>query len=94
MSLNVFLSDVLRQYAVTMAIVVIGEAATRLIREAPELALAYPNVPWQRMRNMRNRLAHSYFETDFERLWDTVKESIPRLIEQLSAIKAKDSAAP
>jgi len=32
---------------------------------------------------MRNRIVHEYFRVDFEILWDTIQEDIPKLNEQL-----------
>lgn len=35
------------------------------------------------MKGMRNRIAHGYFEIDFEIVWDTVRTSLPDLIVRL-----------
>ena len=41
----------------TLNIVVIGEAATKLIDHDPTFAAQHPPMPWQKIRGMRNRLA-------------------------------------
>lgn len=41
-----------------------------------------PEVPWRSMRNMRNRLAHGYFDINLDIVWDTVKNWLPSLLEQ------------
>jgi uncharacterized protein with HEPN domain len=35
---------------------------------------------------MRNRLIHVYFDIDYNIIWQTVKENLPPLIEQLQSI--------
>lgn len=34
----------------------------------------------------RNRLVHGYFSVRLERVWDTVRQDIPRLISQLEPL--------
>jgi uncharacterized protein with HEPN domain len=60
-----FLADRRTQQAVVMSLVIIGEAAARIMDAYPTFAAGHPGVPWQAMRGMRNRMAHGYFETDF-----------------------------
>ena len=35
------------------------------------------------MRGMRNRIAHGYFEMNMEIVWETIQQSIPKIIEQI-----------
>ena len=35
---------------------------------------------------LRNRLVHAYFDVDLDRVWDTVQDDLPTLIEQLETI--------
>jgi uncharacterized protein with HEPN domain len=35
---------------------------------------------------MRNRLIHVYFDIDYNIIWQTVKENLPPLIEQMQSI--------
>ncbi len=51
--------------AVCFALIVIGEAAAR-ISEADQARA--PEVPWRKMRAMRNIAAHEYFGLDVETL--------------------------
>ena len=48
---------------------------------------AHPEVPWRSMGDMRNRMAHGYFEIDLEVVWDTVQEWLPELLKQLPAVR-------
>ena len=44
-------------------------------------------IPWRSMKGMRNRIAHGYFDTDLNVVWDTVQTSVPDLVQQLAGIK-------
>ncbi len=81
-----FLTDKRTQQAVILNIVVMGEAATKLIRDYPELIAQYHQVPWKNIKGMRNRIAHGYFDINLDVVWDTVRDALPPLIETLSAI--------
>lgn len=74
-----FLSDIRTQQAVIMNLVIIGEIATKIIREHPEFIAQYPEIPWSSMKGMRNRIAHGYFEIDLDIVWDTVTTALPDL---------------
>ena len=79
-----FLDDTRTQQAVVMNLIIIGEAATKLLQETPDITEQHPDVAWRNMRGMRNRLAHGYFEIDMDVVWDTVTHALPDLIEQLN----------
>jgi uncharacterized protein with HEPN domain len=78
-----FLADKRTQQAVLMSMVIIGEAAAKIIEQYPEFVQSSPQVPWRAMRSMRNRLTHGYFATDLDLVWDTVQRSLPALLRQL-----------
>ena len=59
---NDFLADKRTQQAVIMSLIIIGEAATKVMDGYVEFTQAHAGVPWRSMRNMRNRMAHGYFE--------------------------------
>jgi uncharacterized protein with HEPN domain len=82
-----FLADRRTQQAVILNIVVLGEAATKLANDHPAFVALHPDVPWQSMRGMRNRMAHGYFDIDLAIVWQTVKSSLPSLAERLAAIR-------
>jgi len=42
-----------------------------------------PNIPWQDIFGMRNRLTHGYFDIDLDRVWDTVLEDLEPLCASL-----------
>lgn len=80
-----FLADKRTQSAVVMTLIVIGEAATKVMTHYPDFAARNPGVPWQGMRGMRNRIAHGYFEINLDVVWDTVQSALPELLERLPA---------
>ena len=71
------------QQAVILNLVVIGEAATKLLDRFPDTAAQFPEVQWQAMRGMRNRIAHGYYEIDLDVVWDTVIDALPDLLIKL-----------
>lgn len=78
-----FLVDKRTQQAVIMSLIIIGEAATKLMDSYPEFTQVHADVPWRSMRNMRNRMAHGYFDINLDVVWDTVQEWLPELLKQL-----------
>lgn len=82
-----FLADRRTQQAVILNIVVLGEAATKLANDYPAFVALHPDVPWQSMRGMRNRMAHGYFDIDLAIVWQTVKSSLPALAERLALVR-------
>ena len=62
---------------------IIGEAASKVSQEVKN---QIPNIEWQKIIGMRNRLVHVYFEIDEDILWAAILHDIPRLIEELEKI--------
>lgn len=79
-----FLADKRTQQAVFMSIIIIGEAATKVMDGYAEFTQEHPDVPW---RSMRNRMAHSYFDIDLDVVWETAQEWLPELLKQLPAVR-------
>jgi uncharacterized protein with HEPN domain len=82
-----FLEDKRTQQAVIMSLIIIGEAATKVMDGYAEFTQAHPEVPWRSMRNMRNRMAHGYFDINLDVVWDTVQTALPELLKHLPAIR-------
>jgi uncharacterized protein with HEPN domain len=68
------------QLAVERSLEIIGEAASRV---STSFRNAHPEIPWRQIIGQRNVLIHEYGEIKQERIWKTVKENIPQLIELL-----------
>ncbi|MEF8717134.1 MAG: DUF86 domain-containing protein [Candidatus Accumulibacter necessarius] len=82
-----FLADKRTQQAVIMSLIVIGEAATKVMDGYAEFTQAHADVPWRSMRNMRNRMAHGYFDINLDVVWETVQQWLPELLKQLPAVR-------
>ena len=87
MSKESFLSDRRTQNAVVMSLIVIGEAAAKVMDLDPDYVVSHAAVPWRQMRGMRNRITHGYFEIDLEMVWDTVTTALPELLVQIGSAK-------
>jgi uncharacterized protein with HEPN domain len=74
------------QDAVIRNIEIIGEAANRIQKQAPELVAAHPSVPWRDMRDMRNRMIHNYFDVNVDVVWSTVKDDLPTPKQQINEL--------
>lgn len=82
-----FLADKRTQQAVIMSLIIIGEAATKVMEGYAGFTEAHPEVPWRNMRGMRNRMAHGYFDIDLDVVWETAQEWLPELLKQLPTVR-------
>ena len=82
-----FLSDEMRQSAVAFDISTIGESAVNISEEFQQ---KHPEIPWIKMRGMRNRLVHifDYEQIDYEIVWDVATNALPELEPKLRAALA------
>lgn len=59
------------------------ESVYRLLEEASSLSFEvksiYPEVPWDAVHGLRNRLAHDYSHMDRAIVWETLSNSIDEL---------------
>jgi len=80
-------ADLEQDRMLTLAIIkdveIIGEAASKMSGSARE---SFDEIPWDAMVGMRNRLVHVYFNIDYDRVWDTITDDLPPLIERLEQI--------
>jgi uncharacterized protein with HEPN domain len=82
-----FIADKRTQQAVVMSLIIVGEAAAKVLSEHAEFAGEHSDIAWTSMRGMRNRMAHAYYEVDLAVIWDTVQTAIPVLLTQLRSIQ-------
>jgi uncharacterized protein with HEPN domain len=78
-----FEKDDLVQDAVIRCIGAIGEAAGRV---SVEMRSAHPEIPWSAIVGMRNRLVHEYDAIDAVEVFNTVREDLPPLLEQIESL--------
>jgi len=69
---------------------VLGEASTHI---PSDVMSAHPDVPWNDMRTMRNRVIHGYFHLNRQILWDTATVELPPLIEALQELAREDGGS-
>lgn len=55
----------------------IGECASRLRREY-NYDIKHPDIDWQGTQAMRRKIVHTYWDTDYEKVWDGV-EYLPKI---------------
>ena len=74
------------QDAIIRNIEIIGEAARKIQKLAPELVNAHSEIPWSYMRGIRDKVIHEYFDVDLTLIWGTVKEDLPKLKQQINGL--------
>ena len=79
-----FLVDEMRQSAIAFDISTIGESAANI---SEEFQKDHPEIPWAKMRGMRNRLVHifDYEQIDYEIVWDVAVNALPELEPKIRA---------
>jgi uncharacterized protein with HEPN domain len=85
------------QDAVIRNIEIIGEAAIKIQKQAPDFVTAHPELPWMEMGDMRNKVIHDYFDVEVDVVWRTVQEDLPKLKQQVDDLlkeqqQARDTA--
>lgn len=78
-----FQSDEKTVEAVIRKLEIIGEAVKNLPNETIE---NHPEIPWSKIKTMRNKVLHEYFGVDVEIVWKTIKEDLSSLKEQIKNI--------
>ena len=63
--------------AILRSLEIIGETAAHI---TPEFQSSHPEIPWEKITGMRNRLIHAYFDIDYDTVWSTVKSDLPVLL--------------
>ncbi|PUE16479.1 DUF86 domain-containing protein [Limnohabitans sp. MMS-10A-178] len=84
-----FLGNKLVQDAVIRNFEVIGEASNNIEKRFPEFVAAHPELPLASAYQMRNAVAHGYFQVDFEILWKTIRRDLPSLHTKVEEIRVK-----
>ena len=54
----------------------IGELANSL---SPDFIINYNEIPWKQIVGMRNKIVHGYATVEFDIVWNTAKDSVPKL---------------
>jgi uncharacterized protein with HEPN domain len=62
---------------------IIGEASRAL---SSEFRAQQPDLPWNQIIGLRNRLIHAYFDINLGIIWDIVQADIPPLKAQIHTL--------
>lgn len=84
-----FLANRTAKLAAVMTLVIIGEAAARILQQHADYAAQHPEIPWPTIRSMRNRGAHGYDDLNFDTVWDTLANDLPILAKQVKVLLAE-----
>ncbi len=90
LSKDEFLADKRTRQAVILSLMIIGEAAAKIMERHSAFAARRQEIPWRSMRGMRNRIAHGYFDIDLDIVWDTVHDALPNLLASLASLDVSD----
>ena len=84
---EVFLEDMKLQDASAFDIATIGEAASNV---SDEFKAKHPEIPWIKMRGIRNRLVHifDYGQIDYDIVWIVATKELPDLEPKIRAVLA------
>jgi uncharacterized protein with HEPN domain len=82
-----FAKNCLVQDATLRQLEIIGEAARKV---SLEFRSAHPELPWQEMIGMRNRLIHEYSRVDLTAIWSTVTDDLPVLLRSVEPLVPPD----
>jgi uncharacterized protein with HEPN domain len=74
--------------AIVRSLEIIGEASKKVDDETRE---SYPDIEWQSMARMRDKLIHHYFGVDYEIVLDVIKNKIPELVHQTQMILEEEN---
>ena len=76
LTLERFIENEEKIFAVEHALLIISEAAVKLADLAPQLC---PEIDWRDIRGLGNRLRHEYYAIDVVQLWGIVERHLEPL---------------
>ena len=80
---NQFKQDYKTVDAVIRNFEIIGEASKKISDKIKDMN---PEIPWQEMYYLRNRVMHEYFGIDYEIIWDVARNYLPENKKQIEKI--------
>lgn len=80
---STFFEHLMMQDATMHQIEIIGEASNQISDTFRDV---HPDLPWMEMRAIRNKIVHDYRGIELEIIWDTVKNNLPGLKDQIKSL--------
>ncbi|MBE5763498.1 MAG: DUF86 domain-containing protein [Clostridiales bacterium] len=78
MTLEQFEEDELTASAVCFKFVQISENASKI---SQEFMIGHNNIPWQKIKGMRNRIVHDYGNVSLSIVYATIQNDLPKILE-------------
>jgi uncharacterized protein with HEPN domain len=83
MTYEEFVAHEMASYAVVRCLEIIGEA----VKNVPEeIRIKRPEVSWKDLAGLRDKCIHMYFGINHRRIWQVVKEDIPKYKEPIQSL--------
>lgn len=86
MDKKTFLKDIKTQSAILHQLMVIGKAVERL---SQDFRTRYPEIPWELIAGMRDKLIHGYDIVDLDEVWKTAHADVPDLLSFIEPLLPK-----
>jgi len=83
LSYSEFIKDPTLMRAFVRSLEIIGEAAKNI---DSDFKAKYPKIPWRSMAGMRDKLIHEYFGVNYMIVWETIKDSIKPLYQDIKEL--------
>jgi len=84
-----YLSNMEKQDAAERRLQIIGEAIMQMPWEFKD---QYPEIPWEKVAGLRNRLVHEYFDIDHKLVWNILEKSVPEFKKQIQSLLEEKQA--
>jgi uncharacterized protein with HEPN domain len=81
---SVLAEDVLIRAGVLHSLMIIGEAASRILKVENPGPL--PDLPWRKMADLRNVIVHEYEGIQLGPIWRVLEHELPIVIETLTPL--------
>ena len=72
--------------ACVMRLQVIGEHVGKLLKEAPSMLEAHPEIPWLAIYDLRNIISHEYANLDEDLIFSVIHKDLQPLRDAVSAM--------
>lgn len=87
MDFESFKEDTKTTSAVIRQFEIMGEASKQIPSDVRE---QYSHVPWSELARMRDKLIHGYFQVNYRTVWNTIRNDLPSLKEQVLEVLEKE----